>query len=42
MVTLPFLIVKIISNSPLYRSRQFEVIVHPKSFKAVKGYIPGL
>lgn len=42
MVTLPFLIIKIISHSPLYRCRQFEVVVHPKSFKAVKGYIPGL
>lgn len=42
MVTLPFLIIKIISHSPLYRCRQFEVVVHPKSYKVVKGYIPGL
>lgn len=42
MVTLPFLIIKIISNSPLYRCQQFEVNVHPKCFKAVKTYIAGL
>lgn len=42
MVTLPFLIIKIISNCPLYRCQQFEVSVHAKSFKAVKAYIPGL
>ena len=42
LVTLPFLIIKIISNSSLYRCQQFEVQVHPKSFKAIKSYIPGL
>lgn len=31
-----------ISNSPLYRCQQFEVQVHPKSYKTIKTYIPGL
>lgn len=42
LVTLPFLIIKIISNCSLYRCQQFDVQVHPKSFKAVKSYVPGL
>ena len=42
LVTLPFLIIKIISNATLYRCQQFEVQVHPKSFKAIKSYIPSL
>lgn len=39
---LPTIIIKIISNSPLYRCQQFDVQIHPKSYKAVKTYIPGL
>lgn len=42
MATLPFLIIRIMSNSPLYRCQQFEVNIHPKSYKPVKTYIPGL
>ena len=42
LVTLPFLIIKIISNAPLYQCQQFDVQVHPKSLKAIKSYIPGL
>jgi hypothetical protein len=42
MVVLPFLIIKIISETPLYYCQQFEVTLHPKSYKSIKTYLPNL
>ena len=42
LVTIPFLIIKILSNSLLYTCLQFEITVHHKCFKGIKSYIQGI